>query len=224
LRFDAGIARLDYRTFVRDTLVGTLGAKDLVLGYDVRLGRDREGTPETLTALGHELGYRTHLLAPVAVGGEGVSRTTIRHLLDRGDVERAAAALGRLYELAGVVVRGKGRGRTLGVPTANLAIARDKLIPAHGVYAARVVVPGDSERRSGAVNIGVAPTFETPAAPSVEAHVLDLDADLYGQTLRLQLVARLRDERRFGDVGALAAQIRADLDAVRAIAAARGDA
>jgi len=215
LRFDQTIARQSYRDFVRQMLVEGLGARVLVLGYNVRLGHQREGTPERLAELGRELGFAIELVDAVQVAGEVVSSTSIRHRLDAGDVEGAAHLLGRPYDLQGTVVRGAGRGRTLGIPTANLDIPPEKLVPANGVYAVRTRL---ADRPIwGALNIGTVPTFQDEGRRSVEVHLLDWDGDLYGSRLRLELLQRLRDERRFPDAAALLAAVRADLDTVRRI-------
>ena len=215
LRFDRAIASLSYVEFVREALVRQLGARHLVIGFDTRLGNDRAGTPERLIELGAQLGYAVERVEPVAVDGEVVSSTAIRHALDAGDVEVAARALGRPYRIAGTVVRGRGRGRGLGIPTANLEVPVEKLVPANGVYAARARVAGANW--AAAVNIGVAPTFAGEGGRSVEAHLLDFDAPIYGEHLELDLRARLRAERRFPDAAALVAQIGADIAAVRQV-------
>jgi len=222
LRFDATIARMHYRDFVRVALYDGLGARHLVLGYDVRVGHDREGTPETLTALGLELGYTVDRVEALQQDGAIVSSTAIRRALEAGDVEAAARGLGRPYALHGRVIRGQGRGHGLGIPTANLELPVDKLVPANGVYAVRVHLPGGGPVKAGALNIGVVPTFGTDAPRAVEVHVLDHQGDLYGSRLQLDLVARLRAERRFPDVQALVAQVRADLEAARQRVAGAG--
>jgi riboflavin kinase/FMN adenylyltransferase len=217
LRFDASVARLSYVEFVRDCLVGQLGARHLVLGFDTRLGHDRGGTPERLIDLGHEAGYEVERVDAVRVGDEVVSSTAVRHLLDAGEVEPAARLLGRPYGLRGEVVRGAGRGRGLGIPTANLAIAAGKLVPADGVYAARVRARGRDW--AGAVNIGGAPTFAGPGGRTVEVHLVGFDGDLYGDRVELWLLRRLREERRFQDVEALVTQVRADIESARRVVA-----
>ena len=219
LRFDQRIAALSYVDFVRDALLGGLGARRLVLGHNFRLGHERHGDRDSLTALGRELGYEVTFVPAVVVGGEPVSSTRIRHLLDAGGVEAAAELLGRPYALAGTVVRGSGRGRGLGIPTANLLVHADKLVPANGVYAVRARV--GSARQAGALNIGVQPTFHADGAPApartVEVHLLDYRGDLYGANLQLEMVARLREERRFAGPEELVQQVQRDLEAVRAL-------
>lgn len=216
LRFDTEMARTSYEDFAARVFVTALGAKHLVLGYNVRLGRNREGTPETLTAAGARLGYGVDLVDAVTVAGEIASSTAVRQHLDAGTVEAAAELLGRPYDLRGVVVRGAGRGKALGVPTANLQLHADKLIPRLGVYAVRArIVEAPGRVWAGALNIGVAPTFAPDGPRSVEVHLLGCDGDLYGQHLELDLLHRLRDEQRFPSVDALREQIQVDLDAVR---------
>lgn len=215
LRFDQQVAQIRYEDFVRTVLLEGLGARHLVLGYNVSLGHRRQGNLEALTRLGRELGFEVTEVLACEVGGEPVSSTRIRHLLDAGAVEEASALLGRPYGLEGTVVRGSGRGRALGIPTANLQLHPEKLVPANGVYAVRAQVNGLWVR--GAMNVGVVPTFEAQGARSVEVHLLDYTGDLYGNRLRVSCVARLRDERRFSGPEALLAQIQLDLARTREV-------
>lgn len=215
LRFDRDIAQTPYDDFVRRWLVEGLGARHLVLGYNVRLGYERRGDPETLAALGERLGYELTLVPACQVDGAPVSSTRIRHLLDGGDVAAAAALLGRPYDIAGTVVRGAGRGRALGAPTANLEVPADKLLPANGVYA--VTARSREGEHTGALNIGVVPTFGGTGGRSVEVHLLDFEGDLYGTRLQVSLHRRLREERRFDGPEALRRAIAADLEQVRAL-------
>jgi riboflavin kinase/FMN adenylyltransferase len=161
------------------------------------------------------------LVEPFAIEGRPVSSTWIRDLLDAGQVRQAGGFLGRPYALQGTVVPGHGRGRRLGVPTANVALPPEKLIPAPGVYAARAHLGNGSW--VAAVNIGVAPTFGASALGSVEAHLDGFEGDLYGQTLALDLLERLRGEERFSGPEALAAQIGLDLAAARRLAGPGGN-
>lgn len=215
LRFDAQVARQSYREFVAGPLVQGLGARVLVFGTNVRLGHAREGTPERLAGLGQELGYEVVLVPPVEVDGEPASSTRVRHLLDAGEVDAAARVLGRPYALRGLVVHGAGRGRSLGFPTANVEVAGEKLVPAHGVYAGWV--HWEKERWPAAINIGTAPTFADDARRSIEAHLLGYDGDLYGRRIEVALVRRLRGERRFESVDALRERIAADLESARRV-------
>lgn len=213
LRFDREIAQQPYDAFVRAVLLEGLGARHLVLGYNVRLGYQRQGDPAHLAELGKRLGYETTFVPACEVDGEPVSSTRIRHLLDLGDVEAATRLLGRPYAISGTVVRGAGRGRGLGTPTANLDVPADKLLPANGVYAVTAEVEGRVLR--GALNLGVVPTFGDGAERSAEVHLLDFAGDLYGTRLQVHLHRRLREERRFDGAEALQAAIREDLKQVR---------
>lgn len=191
-----------------------LNPRRLLVGYDFALGRNREGTVARLTEIGRELGYSVEAFPPVIYGGAPVSSSRIRVLLRNGDVRQASELLGRRYALAGPVVHGDGRGRLLSIPTANVACPPEQVLPANGVYACRAQVDGADH--PAVVNIGVRPTFPGgPVAPVVEAHLLDLDRDLYGRTLRLEFVERLRGEQKFPSPEALVAQIRADIASAR---------
>ena len=209
--FTHAIAALEPEAFVRDALAGTLRAREIVVGFNHRFGRGARGDARLLETLGPSLGFRTHVVAPLEVDGVPVSSSEIRAALGRGDLERATRLLGRPYALGGEVVRGAGRGRTLGFPTANVRM--DLRLPlAPGGYACRARV-GPAEYRA-VVNAGVRPTFgETELA--VEAHLLDFSGDLYGQRINLTFLRRLREERRFPSVEALREQIVADAPAAR---------
>src|SRR2546427_87121 len=187
-----------------------LGAFDGVhLGHRAILGtavaQARRG------GLGRELGFRAHTVPPTTVDGVPVSSSEIRSALQRGDLTKAERLLGRAYAIQGEVVRGAGRGRTLGFPTANVKTARPLLLPP-GVYACQVDV--EETRYQAVINVGVRPTFgETELA--VEAHLLDFSGDLYGRRIRLTFLRRLRDERKFPNVEALRNQIALDVLAAR---------
>ncbi len=211
LDFTPALAAMEPEAFVKDVLVDRLSTRHVVVGFNHRFGRGARGDAELLRGLGRGLGFGVDVIEPLAVDGAPVSSTAIRAALGRGDLDAAARMLGRAYTLPGKVVPGAGRGRTLGFPTANVAPDRPVLVAA-GVYACRVEVAGRSER--AVVNIGVRPTFGEDTL-AVEAHLLDFSGDLYGQSLRLVFLARVRDERRFPSVDALRAQIAADAEAGR---------
>ncbi len=197
-------------------LVERLGVRRLWVGPDFALGHNREGNVPTLRRLGQDMGFTVEVIEPVQIEGLEVRSGNIRRALSEGKVALAGQMLGRPYWLTGEVVRGAGRGRQIGMPTANLAVPAERIIPAYGVYATWCWV-GD-ERLPAATNIGVRPTFDN-GMPTVETHILDFAGDLYGQSLRLEFVLRLRPERRFSGVDALLAQIRRDLtNAQRALA------
>jgi riboflavin kinase/FMN adenylyltransferase len=181
---------------------------ELVGGPDLAIGRRRAGTPPVLREIGARLGFEVALLDQLALGGQPVRSGEIRRRLLAGDVPGAAELLGRAPTLQGTVVLGDQRGRTLGFPTANLEPPAERLIPGDGVYAARV------DGRPAVMNIGVRPTVGGTRRV-VEVHLLDWSGDLYGQRLTVELIARLREERRFPSLEALVAQIRADVAAAR---------
>jgi riboflavin kinase/FMN adenylyltransferase len=217
LNFTRALAETSAAEFMTQ-LKSRLGLQQLWIGYDFALGKDREGNAARLAELGGQLGYRVHVVEALADESGVISSTTIRKLVSTGQVAEAARLLGRPYQLGGPVMRGDGRGRKIGVPTANLAVPADKAAPPNGIYACWAWLAG--QRYQAAVNIGVNPTF-TPdkQTPNVEAYFLDFDADIYGQDVRLDFVARLRDELRFPSVEALLEQIWQDVAEVRKILA-----
>ncbi len=191
-----------------------LGLKKLFVGYDFALGRNRAGDVPRLTALGHEMGYQLLPQSAYQLNGMVISSTAIRQHIAAGEVAAATKLLGYEYALSGEVMRGDGRGRTIGIPTANLQVPAEKATPANGVYACRAYV--GSQLIKAVVNIGVRPTFTDGLADvRVEAHLLDFEQDLYGQTLKLAFVERLRGEIKFDGFEALVKQIHADIAAAR---------
>jgi len=211
--FTPAVASVEPKAFVQEVLVGTLQAREIVVGFNHRFGRGARGDAQLLETLSGPLGFRAHIVQALMVDGVAVSSSEIRAALQRGDLPRAARLLGRPYSIRGEVVRGAGRGRTLGFPTANVRTDRPLGLPV-GVYVCQLTVAARQHR--AVVNVGVRPTFgETELA--VEAYVLDFTGDLYGQRVTLTFVRRLRDEKKFPSVDALRQQIEHD------VAAARGD-
>jgi riboflavin kinase/FMN adenylyltransferase len=206
LPFTAELAAMEPEAFVKDVVVTRLGAREVVVGFNHRFGRGARGDAALLRSLGDRLGFRAHVVDPLRVGDEAVSSTAIRAALGRGDLESATRMLGRPYTLTGTISHGAGRGRTLGFPTANLVPTRPVLV-APGVYACHAETAGRRER--AVVNVGVRPTFGE-ATLAVEAYLLDFAGDLYGQTMTLSFVSRIREERKFPSIDALKAQISAD--------------
>lgn len=199
--------------FVRRLLLGKLNLARLVIGYDFRFGKGREGDAGYLEALGGELGFGVDIVPPVMHRGRPVSSTRIREALARGDVASAGLMLGRPYGLTGKVIRGEGRGRTLGYPTANLAAEEPgKLLPADGVYAARVMMGGAV--RPGVLYVGTRPTYGG-GSRGVEVHLLDAAERLYGRSMAVEFVARLRGERAFGSDRALRLAVAVDVRRAR---------
>lgn len=192
----------------------------LVVGSDFTYGRARAGTISTLEKAAAARGAQLHVVQPVCVDGVVVSSTKVREYVLEGRVSAAHRLLGRYFDLDGIVVRGQGRGRKIGVPTANVD-TENELRPAPGVYAVRSRLEGETRLVPGAANIGVKPTFGGTEV-TIEVHHLDWTGELYGKKLRVEFIDRLRDEARFGSVEELAAQIRRDLEAART-AIARAD-
>ncbi len=219
--FDAARAAQEPEAFVTDLLVGSVGARLVLVGPDFRFGRGRRGDAGLLADVGGPLGLEVVVMDPFTgpAGTAPVSSTGVRDLLARGEVASAGRLLGRPHELRGVVVAGDGRGGAeLGYPTANLAVAPGVLVPGLGIYAGWYRSAGLAEAQPAAVSIGVRPTFGSEGAdPVIEAHLLDFTGDLYGQAARLQLVDRLRPEVRFDSVAELAAQIDRDVAEARTV-------
>jgi len=211
--FNAAVASIRAADFVA-RLVELARLNELWCGEDFALGHNREGNVEFLRVEGARLGFTVNVQTPLLMDGEVISSTRIRQTLRDGAVEQAARYLGRPFRLAGMVVEGAKRGRQLGIPTANLAVWEERATPAVGVYACQAHHGGGQGQ--AVVNIGFRPTFDgaTPR-PVIEAHLLDFDADLYGQTVALDFVARLRPEMKFAGVDALVAQIQRDIAEAR---------
>lgn len=220
--FDEQFAATPPRAFAERVLRDACNARCVVVGPDFHFGKGRTGNVETLRTLGLELGYDVIVVPPVVFGASTVSSTRIRKVLAEGGVEDAAAMLTRVHDVAGTVVEGQKRGRTIGFPTANLA-CEDVVLPGDGVYAVigrRIDADGPVLR--GVANLGVRPTLG--AGRSVEVHFFDFSGDLYGARMRVGFVARLRDEQKFSGIEALRKQIETDArDARRALDDAYAD-
>lgn len=213
LPFDETLRRLPAAEFV-EQLARHLRIKQLWVGEDFALGFRREGDVAFLEAQGARQGFAVKAVPLVTsdASDDRIASSRIRALLKRGDVAAAKALLGRAYSLAGEVVAGQGRGRTIGIPTANIKAWKELIVPATGVYAASAILHG--ERFMAATNIGYRPTFAGESL-AIEAHLLDFDRDIYDETLELRFEKRLRPERKFASLDALVAQIGSDIDATR---------
>jgi riboflavin kinase/FMN adenylyltransferase len=215
--FNQQVASRSARDFIRE-LKDHLGLRTLCVGPDFAMGHNREGNVAMLQRLGEEFDYSVSVIRPIRINREVVSSSRIRSAIRDGDVKTARQLLGRPYALDGAVAPGDGRGRRIGIPTANLDIWQEQLMPKAGVYACLARV---GERMLRAVtNVGVRPTFNNPnaiAIPRAETHLLDYRGDLYGQRIELLFIDRLRDEQRFPDVASLIAQIQADIRRARRI-------
>jgi riboflavin kinase/FMN adenylyltransferase len=191
---------------------------ELWAGHDFALGKNREGNLEKLRALGHELNYRVCEFTPILINDKVVSSTQIRDLLRAGEVRQATEFLGRYPSLNSEIVQGANRGHTIGFPTANFAVPPERLLPANGVYATFVKLPGEMQRRASVTNVGIRPSFEGTER-TVEAYIFDFDQMIYGQRLTLEFVERLRPEKKFNGINELVAQIRHDAEQARQLLA-----
>lgn len=213
LAFDAAMAALPPERFVREMLMARTQMRELVIGYDHGLGRDRTGDVDALRAIGEAEGFSVTVVPPVEVDGVRVSSSVIRQAITEGDLGLAARLLGRPYRVSGPVVPGERRGRVLGVPTINLEVPPRKLLPPDGVYAVRV------EWRDGVaggmLNQGPKPTFGE-GRRTLEAHLFGVARDLYGEWVRIEWVTRLRDVQRFGSPAELVEQLERDRSAATA--------
>jgi len=193
-----------------------VGMSHLLIGYDFALGKGREGNAPRLTEIGSELGYSLEVIPALGDESGVISSTEIRKLVATGNMQEAAKLLGYPYFMSGEVIHGAGRGKTINFPTANVDYAKNKATPPNGIYACWARL--GNERFMAATNIGLNPTF-TPERqiPSLEAYLLDFDRDIYGETMTLEFMVRLRDEIRYTTVEALITQIHEDVDQTRTI-------
>nr|WP_281378992.1 bifunctional riboflavin kinase/FAD synthetase [Aurantimonas endophytica] len=216
--FDRAFAALDPDRFVKDVLVESLQATHVVAGFDFHYGAKRGGTPATLAAAGRHSGFGTTLVpALLDAGGETVSSSRIRALLERGQVDEAASLFGYRWTIRGTIGKGAQIGRTLGYPTANMVLEPETLL-AHGIYAVRLR-RADGRLHDGVASFGRRPTFDDGAA-LFETFLFDFSDDLYGETVDVSIVARLRGEERFDSAEALVAQMDRDSLAAKTLLAA----
>lgn len=209
IRFTYDFSRQTFREFYEHSVINGIGVSEVVEGYDHHFGRDREGSVEELLRMGKEFEFSVVVMKPVYEGTELVSSSGIRKHLEKGNVERAAALLGKPYALKGTVVRGDGRGKGLGFPTANVVPASvSKMIPCNGIYLVGVTLPG--RKFYGMASIGVRPTFRTDGKRTLEVNILDFVGDLYGTELELEFLNRLREEKKFDSAEELVKQMESD--------------
>lgn len=215
ISFDPDFAKLSASDFVEKVLVGRIGVKHLIIGYDYAFGRGREGNLALLKSMGLKFSFEVEELAPISDGLLTYSSSLVRRMILEGDVAGVVSYLGRNFSIAGTVVPGASRGKAMGFPTANIATDKE-LIPADGVYAVKVKL--DDVLYDAACNIGYNPTFNADKK-TVEVFIFDLNEDIYGREIRVYFFERLRDERRFENTGALVAAISADVARCREILA-----
>jgi len=211
--FSREFAAISAETFVRDVLVGRIGMKKLIIGYDYAFGRNREGDVNLLRRLGSELDFSVEMLDQIGNGETVFSSSAVRSLIEDGEVEKVVPLLGRYFSVKGRVVHGQHRGKQLGFPTANID-ADDELLPKEGVYAVKVEC--GCQIFDGACNIGHNPTFKGGKL-TVEVNIFDFDGDLYDSYLRVYFVKRIRSDREFPDVASLRQAIARDVELCRDI-------
>ncbi|HCX34357.1 MAG TPA: bifunctional riboflavin kinase/FAD synthetase [Rhodocyclaceae bacterium] len=218
-RFDERMAHLTAERFIDRILVHGLATRHLIVGDDFRFGKGRSGDFALLRLAGAERGFAVEAMQTVEIDGERVSSSAIRRALQHGDLDHAARLLGRNYAIAGRVLHGDARGRSIGFPTANIQLRRNRL-PMTGVFAVEVSGIGRA-LRPGVANLGVRPTVDSTARPSLEVHLLDFEADLYCAHLSVGFLRKLREQAKFDSLAALSAQIGRDVEAARAFFAER---
>jgi riboflavin kinase/FMN adenylyltransferase len=216
LRFNTALTNMSAEDFVRRVLVARMGAREVWVGGDFRFGHKRAGDFALLERMGRELGFAACAMPPVKVDGERVSSSRIREALARGDFFAAQVLLGRPFTIAGRVAEGHRLGAELGYPTANVHLGR-RIAPIEGVFAVRVRVDGENLAYPGVASLGVRPTVNEVPEPLLEAHLFDIERDLYGRRIQVTFVARLRAERKFDDVDALVAQMHDDAAQARRV-------
>lgn len=215
--FNAEFAKLSATEFVEKVLVSRIGVKHLIIGYDYAFGRGREGDVNLLRSMGSRHSFVVEELPPISNGSLTYSSSLIRKMILEGDVSGVVSYLGRNFSIAGQVVQGENRGKSLGFPTANIDFSKE-LIPAEGVYAVKVKV--DNVLFDAACNIGFNPTFNG-GKKTIEVFIFDLDANLYGKDIRVYFFERLRDEKRFSSVQELVTAITNDVERCRHILSSR---
>lgn len=207
--FTREFAEIPARDYIREFIVRHFHPNTIIIGYDHHFGKNREGNYQLMESLKDEFGYTLEEIPVQEIQHSAISSTRIRKALHAGDIGKANDYLGKPYVLRGTVIHGEQRGRGLGFPTANIHVGEEsKLIPANGVYAVRVTL-ADSVY-NGMMNIGYRPTIGLNHNRSLEVHILGFDGDLYGQVLEVAFVGRLRDEKKFADVGELKQQLSRD--------------
>lgn len=208
--FTAAFSKLSYNEFVENILVQRMNISSLVVGYDHRFGQGRKGDFHSLETLSKSLNFKVEQLSQLLVDSKVVSSTKIRMAIGNGNISKANHFLGYQYSLTGKVIEGKQLGRQIGYPTANIEISdRHKLVPGDGVYAVKVKTGGEIYK--GMLNIGIRPTFNiNPDHKSIEVHIFNFDADIYGADITLIFVEKIRDEQKFASIDQLKEQLRKD--------------
>ena len=209
INFTSEFSKQSPEEFVEKYLVNGIGLNEIVIGYDHHFGKGRDGNFELLQRLGSKFNFHVTLVPEFSVDGETISSTKIRNALIAGDVVKTAKMLGRNYAFKGRIVRGDGRGKKLGFPTANISVDdQDKLLPAKGIYVAECIV--ENEKHFGLLSLGSRPTFHKDGDVIPEFYIFDFDRDIYDQVMQVNLVERIRDEEKFNSVDDLIIRMKKD--------------
>ena len=217
VNFTPEFSNITAEEFCKEIMLGRIGLRKVIVGYNHAFGKNREGNPEKLKGFGEKYGFEVELIPQLLVENNPVSSSKIRSILNEGNVRLASKLLGRYYFINGVVVKGSGRGKELGIPTANIEpISLRKLMPNNGVYVVRVTI--DRKHYFGLMNIGYRPTFELDSERVAEVNIFDFDEEIYFKHIKVEFIDRLRDEMKFPTPRELVEQIERDKkDAVKLI-------
>lgn len=208
INFTSGFSSKSYLEFIEEDLINKLKAKKIVIGYDHKFGKDRQGDKEKLRQITDINGVEVIEVNAVKNNSDEISSTKIRHAISDGNIEKANSYLGRYYSVNGIIVKGAQRGRKLGFPTANILADEKKLIPGAGVYVSRIL--SGKNVYFGLTNIGLRPTFNDTDVLMIETNIFDFEKDIYGEKLTVEFMGRIRDEIRFGNADMLIKQINKD--------------
>ncbi|MFZ5975561.1 MAG: bifunctional riboflavin kinase/FAD synthetase [Bacillota bacterium] len=207
--FTKALSQTEYDHFVRNLML-TIPIRDIVIGFNYRMGKNGQGTPEKITALGNELGFSVHVVQPVLYKDAAISSTRIRECIQAGNLKDARQMLGRPYAVYGMIDKGYRLGSRLGFPTANIAYTPDKAIVPNGVYVTEAVM--DGKTYAAVTNVGSRPTVSALGQITIETHLLDFHGDIYGKAMEVRFLDKLREEQAFASIDELCAQIRLDIE------------
>ncbi|PMP97407.1 MAG: riboflavin biosynthesis protein RibF [Thermodesulfobacterium geofontis] len=212
--FTKAFSELSHDLFVQEYIVDKLKAKGIIVGFNFRFGKNRRGDIDYLNKIAQKYNFIVKAIPPVTLNNIIISSSKIRNFIEMGQIEEANKLLGRPYFIMGKVIKGKGRGKNLGFPTANIEVSPIKLLPPAGVYAVWVTL--NNEKLKGALNIGKRPTFEEKEI-SVEVHIFNFNKNIYGETLKIELIKRIREEKKFSSADELKDQIKKDCKLIEQI-------
>ncbi len=210
--FTKEFANLSSREFVKEILVEKLNVKHLILGYDHHFGKNREGRFDKLKECADEFGFKIERVSALSQKDENISSTKIREAIKQGEIEKANSFLGYNYFIQGKIVKGSEIGRTIGFPTANIAVPKYKLLPKSGVYSVKIQV--ENNNYIGMMNLGLRPTIGNFNTKTLEVHIIDFDKDIYGKSIKIDIIKRIRNEKKFASINELKLQLEKDKQGV----------